>query len=122
MVGEGKVGSVFFWISIRPLVLPSHNILSSKMPICGTNGFMVCWVVNRLKGRAQGVVVNGATSGWRPGTSSVPQGAVLGSVLFNVFINELDTGVKCTISKFANNTKLGGAVHSLRGQETCRGI
>lgn len=44
-------------------------------------------------------------------------GAVLGPVLFNIFINYLDTRVECTINKFADNTKLGGAIVHLQGQE-----
>ncbi|GAB0206049.1 cAMP-dependent protein kinase inhibitor alpha [Grus japonensis] len=55
---------------------------------------------------------------WKPIMRDVPQGSILGPVLLlNNFINDMDSGIKCTISKFADDIKLSGTVDSLKGRD-----
>lgn len=61
-------------------------------------------------GHSQRVVVNRSIFWWGPVTNNVPWETVLGSVFFNIFINKILSGIESTLSKFADDAKLGGAV------------
>ena len=63
------------------------------------------WTEDWLNSRAQRIVTNGAESV----TRGVPPGSVLGPVLFNIFINGLDTGTERPLSQFADDPERGGA-------------
>jgi len=64
------------------------------------------------------VVVNSSFSNWQPVTSGVLQGLILGPELFNSFISDLDDGIKCTLMKFANDSKLSREEDTLEGRPT----
>jgi len=70
-----------------------------------------------LDGHIQRVVVSGAVSRWNVVMSGVLQGAVLELVCFNIFISNLDSGIECTFSTFADDTKLGCAVDTIGGRD-----
>ena len=87
-----------------------HKRLLSKLNSHGITGKIHSWLEDWLYERKQRVVINGKESNWRNVLSGVPQGSVLGPILFVIYVNDMDEGLTCKISKFADDTKITGRV------------
>ena len=98
-----------------PFATFSHGILLRKLRKCGLDERRVGWLENWLKARARRVAIRGPESSWRSARSGVPQGSVVGAVLFNLFLNDLEEGLECSLSKFGDDPKVGGVCDRAEG-------
>lgn len=83
-----------------------HKRLLSKVSSMGIKGKALDWIKAFLTDRRQKVRVHGETSNWRQVLSGVPQGTVLGPILFTIFVADVPGAVESIVSMFADDTKM----------------
>jgi hypothetical protein len=90
----------------------SHAKLIQKLKAYGIDDILVRWIESFLTGRKQRVLIGDNSSEWEDVTSSVPQGSVLGPLLFTIFINDLPDKIKNECRLYADDSKLIGVIEN----------
>ena len=111
--GPGQVDVILLDFSKAFDVVP-HQRLLSKLHSYGITNNTSNWIMKFLTQRTQSVVVNGSTSKEAPVTSGVPQGTVLGPLLFLIYINDIEDNLICPLRLFADDSAIYRGISCLQ--------
>lgn len=110
MIDEGSSVDIIYLDLQKAFDKVPHSILLQKIRGMGIEGKVSDWIENWLSHRKQRVVIGESFSDWADVYSGVPQGSILGPLLFTIFINDIDANLMNGLLKFADDSKLWGRV------------
>jgi len=105
-VDKGYCANVTFLDLAKEFDKVPHQRLLEKLRKHGIKRKLLCTIGDRLRNRKQRVCIKGKWSNWGDVWSRVPQGSVLGPLLFLIFINDIEEYVHSQVFKFADDTKI----------------
>ena len=114
---EGKQTDLILLDFSKAFDKVNHLKLLYKLQVHGVQGRTLGWIESFLLGRSQTVVLNGESSDELPVLSGVPQGSVLGPILFLLYINDLPENLQSQVRLFADDTAVYLAVQGPDGSE-----
>ena len=111
---EGKVAGAILTDLSKAFDCISHDLLIAKLDSYGFDKTALMFVYDYLKNRVQRTKINKSHSSWRELLSGVPQGSILGPLLFNIFINDIFWFVEKTkIANYADDNTTYGVEHCI---------
>ena len=91
----------------------SHELLIHKLKSCNISDSMITWLSSFLNNRRQSVRINGSTSSWASVASWVPQGSILGPLMFLLFVSDIPQITSSNIMLSVDDTKLWRLIKSI---------
>lgn len=117
IIDEGSPADVIYLDLAKAFDTVPHQRLITKLQSYGIVGDVIGWITDFLTNRKQQVCIGNVTSSWKPVTSGIPQGSVLGPVLFICYVNDMPLNIHSNIKIFADDTKLFSKIDSKSDSE-----